>query len=147
MIENILLASILNDREYLTTNLNYKNKILKNIPQFIKIRNYPQEWNIIPSIKLALKHERTRNAGGWKREDYLNTTPLFNDNPITEMAILCWNLLELSYGNKNNRFKKALILFNDIAKSQVNGDKGMLPIDKVSPYDALNTASICHIQK
>ncbi len=131
LVEKVLLACILEDRQYVVSCKSYTNKILKNIPYFIKAKNYPKEWNYIHPLKQAIQLEDIRSSAGMSKRTFFTQQAMFEKKPAP-MDLIIWDLLDLT----QPKIKYALVEYDKLVKNQTNSDV-MFDVEKVNPVDAM----------
>ncbi|MFY8160278.1 MAG: hypothetical protein ACOVNU_03040 [Candidatus Kapaibacteriota bacterium] len=133
--ESMLLGLILDTKELLNSAENYKNTIIRALPEFLKIKNLPNNWNIIPNLLEALKLERKRRSTNMSVEEYLSQTSLL-DAAINEETKLIWKALAM---NKPNLFKKFIKNWIKSAKTNIDIESGntFLMEEPAKPIDVL----------
>lgn len=133
--ESMLLGLILDTKELLNSADNYKNTIIRALPEFLKIKNLPAKWNIIPNLLEALVLERKRRNTNMSVEEYLNQTSLL-DAAADEETKLIWKALAI---NKPNLFKKFIKNWIKTAKTNIDIESGntFLMEEPAKPIDVL----------
>lgn len=130
-LEILLLASVLPDKKLISKARSYTDKILKAIPQFIRMRTLPKEWNIIPEIQSAIKNEYARRQSGMKKSDYLKQSS-FDAPELNEREKLVWKAMD-DMGIR--KFREFLTKYIQSAKNATNSSAMFATND--SPDDIL----------
>lgn len=118
--ESMLLGLILDTKELLKSADNYKNTIIRALPEFLKIKNLPDKWNIMPYLLESLKLERKRRSTNMSVEEYLKQYSLL-DEAINDETKLIWKALAM---NKPNLFKKFIQNWIRTAKTNIDIESG-----------------------
>lgn len=132
MIESILIGTILNDKKLVESAKNYTSNIIRSISSIIKIRSFPEPWNLIKDFEAAIKLEESRRSSKQPKGDFVKQAGMFGDKP-TERNLLVWDLLDL----KPTAFKKAAKDYARIATNQLNSDDAFFDKVDVTPIEAL----------
>lgn len=132
LVEDMLIALILPDKQLIETAKNYSSKLIRGLPLLLKIKAFPDEWNFIPMIAEVIKFENNRRTSNMNKKDYLAQTKAFSREP-TEEEIYLWNLLDKSI----IEFRKSLLRYIAQAESQIGNEGAMFKIDTVSPKQSM----------
>lgn len=93
-IEEILLASVLEESATIKSAKNYSLLILKNLPLFIRIKKLGG-WNIVPKIRKAIELEAERRTSGEKKNIFVKQSTFDRPDGITDSQLLAiWDALD-----------------------------------------------------
>ena len=132
-VEAILISIILNDKQLIESAKAYTDKIIKNIPYFIRIKRLDNEWNIIQNFENAIKLESARRSSGLPKHKFLQQIDLFNSEPISKIDLLVWDIFDVRMITMKNILDKYV---ENAEKNSIN-NTSMFVADRNSPVEIL----------
>lgn len=92
-VEGTLLGILLPDSGLVESARNYTDKLIRSLPLLVRMERLPDNWNLMPEVRDAIRQESARRSSGLNKRDYLSSLPIFDKGPSQRVKDV-WDLLD-----------------------------------------------------
>lgn len=136
-VKDTLLGSVLPDKRYIEAAKNYTDKILKTIPLMMRLQRLNDEYNLMPFVLDAIKHEQARRSTGMTVENYLNQQS-FDRPDVSNFTRYVWCALNSTLQQWRKFIGEYVRIAEQEQERATNGD--MFNSVPLSRYEAILAA-------
>lgn len=139
-LKALLLGVILPSTELIEAATSYTLKLIPAIPQLLKIKTMPDEWNIVPSIHEALRLEHLRRNTKMKIRDLTSQTSFGEDNELKNVTDRTkWTWIIMDEAGKET-FKNVMAQYIMSAENIMHPENSFMP-ETGTPEEVLEKLS------